>query len=125
MDKVVIAVALGGAAGSLMRYLLSRFVHEITGHSFPAGTLAVNLLGAFLIGFVFSLCLEKCSSSPTWKALIISGFLGGLTTFSTFAYESFYLLSQGETLKFILYLLGTNFLGLLLTFIGFSAGRFF
>ncbi|NPB08641.1 MAG: fluoride efflux transporter CrcB [Aquificae bacterium] len=123
MDKFILAVAVGGAFGSLARYLLSRYVHEITGHSFPLGTLLVNLTGAFLIGFVFSLCLEKCGSSPAWKALIVSGFLGGLTTFSTFAYESFSLLSQGEILKFFLYLAGTNLLGLLFTFVGFWTGK--
>ncbi len=120
---VVLAVALGGAVGSVLRYLISKFVQAKVGIDFPLGTLSVNVLGAFLIGFLFSYLVERFSLTPELRALVITGFLGGLTTFSTFSYESFNLMFNGEVGKFLLYTLGTNVLGILMTLIGYNVGR--
>ncbi len=120
---VVLAVALGGAVGSVLRYLISKFVQVKVGIDFPLGTLSVNVLGAFLIGFLFSYLVERFSLTPELRALVITGFLGGLTTFSTFSYESFNLMFNGEVGKFLLYTLGTNVLGILMTLIGYNVGR--
>ena len=119
----VIAVAIGGAVGSVLRYLLSKYVQKLVGLEFPVGTLFVNLLGAFLIGIAFSYLVEKLALHPLARALLITGFLGGFTTFSTFSYESFSLLTEGEYLKFFLYIFITNGAGILGTFIGFNLGR--
>lgn len=120
---IVLAVALGGAIGSALRFLLSKLVQEQFGISFPVGTLFVNLVGAFLIGFFFSYLVEKLALNPYARALLITGLLGGLTTFSTYSYESFSLLREGETFKFLAYVFGTNLLGLLSTFLGYILGE--
>ena len=120
---IAIAVALGGALGSVVRLILSRFIQMKAGIDFPAGTFLVNILGSFLIGISFSLLVERLSVSPEMRALVITGFLGGFTTFSTFSYESFSLLSGGESMKFILYVAGTNLIGITTTLIGYNIGR--
>ncbi|WP_461828931.1 fluoride efflux transporter CrcB [Aquifex sp.] len=119
----VIAVAIGGAVGSVLRYLLSKYVQKLAGLEFPVGTLFVNLLGAFLIGIAFSYLVEKLAIHPFTRALLITGFLGGFTTFSTFSYESYSLLAEGEYLRFLLYIFITNGAGILGTFLGFNLGR--
>ncbi|AAC06721.1 fluoride efflux transporter CrcB [Aquifex aeolicus] len=120
---VVFAVALGGAIGSALRFLLSKVVQEHFGISFPVGTLFVNLVGAFFIGFFFAYLVDKLAVNPHARALLITGLLGGLTTFSTYSYESFSLLREGETLKFLAYTLGTNVLGIFFTFLGYILGE--
>ena len=119
----VLAVAIGGALGAVFRFLISKFIQNAFSIDFPLGTMVVNFIGAFLIGFLFATIVEKIVVPPEVRALLITGFLGGLTTFSTFSYESFTLLKEGETIQFTLYFLGTNILGLLLTFLGFLTGR--
>ncbi len=120
---ITIAVALGGALGSVLRYLVSKFVQTKVGIDFPVGTLLVNLIGAFLIGLAFSYLVERLTLSPEVRAFLITGFLGGLTTFSTFSYESLNLILNGEGLKFILYTFGTILLGILMTLAGYNLGR--
>ena len=120
---ITIAVALGGALGSVLRYLVSKFVQTKVGIDFPVGTFIVNLMGAFLIGLAFSYLVERLTLSPEVRAFLITGFLGGLTTFSTFSYESLNLILNGEGLKFILYTFGTILLGILMTLAGYNLGR--
>ena len=120
---VALAVAIGGAIGSLLRYLVSKAVQGKVGVDFPLGTMVVNLVGAFLIGFAFSYLVERLTVSPEVRALLITGLLGGLTTFSTFSYESFNLLFNGEGVKFILYVAGTNLIGITMTMLGYNLGR--
>jgi len=121
--SLALAVLAGGAFGALLRYLLSKEVQRFFGTSFPAGTMAVNLVGAFLVGLFFALLVEKLAVRPEVRAFLITGLLGGLTTFSTFSYESYRLLTEGEWTKFFLYFGGTNLTGLFLTFLGFQVGR--
>ena len=121
--QVVVAVALGGAVGSVLRFLISKSVQSKAGIEFPVGTLLVNIVGAFLIGLAFSYLVERLSLSPEARALLITGFLGGLTTFSTFSYEGVNLLMDGEVLKFFLYVGGTNVIGLSMTLLGYNLGR--
>ena len=120
---IIFAVAVGGAFGSIFRYLFSKFIQNKTGIDFPFGTLIINVSGSFLIGLSFSLLVERISASPEVRALIITGFLGGFTTFSTFSYESYNLLIDGENLKFLTYIVGTNFLSIATTIIGYNIGR--
>jgi CrcB protein len=88
-----------GALGCLLRYLLSGWVHGLLGRGFPYGTLAVNVLGAFLVGFVMELSLRSTLITAELRTGLTIGFLGGLTTFSTFSYETFKLLEDGELLS--------------------------
>jgi CrcB protein len=120
---VFLAIAIGGAIGSLLRFYLSKFLQKKLGVEFPVGTLMVNLTGAFFIGFFFSYLVEKLDVSVELRAFLITGLLGGFTTFSTFSYESFNLILNGEYLKFFAYLMGTSLVGLLLTFLGYNVGR--
>jgi len=89
-------IALLGALGCLARYFLSGWVYALLGRGFPYGTLVVNIIGAFLIGLVMEFSLRSALISPTLRIALTIGFLGGLTTFSTFSFETFRLLEEGS-----------------------------
>jgi CrcB protein len=89
-------VALGGLAGSLCRYWLAGYVQQSADSDFPLGTLAVNLLGSFVIGLVMSLSLDRGVISAESRLLLTTGFCGGFTTMSTFSYETMALLRDGQ-----------------------------
>jgi len=90
-------VAIGGLVGSVARYSLSGAVQDVTGHTFPSGTLAVNIVGSFIIGLVMALSLERGLLGDEWRILLTTGFCGGFTTMSTFSYETLALLRDGES----------------------------
>ncbi len=92
----IIAVASGGAIGATARMLLNGFVNRHIEHTLPYGTLAVNLLGSLLIGMLFAYFHINTSLSPYLKTFMITGILGALTTYSTFAIESLFLLEAGD-----------------------------
>jgi CrcB protein len=95
----VLSIALFGTLGCLTRYWLSSWVNRLLGqHPFPFGTLAVNLLGAFLIGLLIEFSLRSTLISHNLRVALTIGFLGGLTTFSTFSIETFTLLERGQLL---------------------------
>lgn len=98
MNKIM-AVAVGGALGSVMRYGLSHWVHSFLGRGFPYGTLAVNVLGCLAMGILFVLFVERSSESALWRAGLLVGVLGGFTTFSAFSIETFNLMEQGAMAK--------------------------
>jgi CrcB protein len=95
----VIAIAVGGAFGSVLRYGLSTWVHTFAGRGFPYGTLAVNVLGCLAMGILFVLLVERMGASAVWRAGLLIGVLGGFTTFSTFSIETFNLIEQGAMAK--------------------------
>ena len=95
----VMAIAAGGALGSVLRYGLSTWVHTLAGRGFPYGTLAVNVLGCLAMGFLFVLLVERMGESALWRAGLLIGVLGGFTTFSTFSIETFNLIEQGAMAK--------------------------
>lgn len=96
--QVILLIALFGALGCLTRYFLSGWVYKALGSGFPSGTLAVNIVGAFCIGLVMEFAIRSTLVSPSLRVGLTIGFLGGLTTFSTFSYETFRLLEEGELL---------------------------
>lgn len=100
-------LALGGVAGTFARYLLAGFVYTLFGTGFPYGTLAVNLIGCFLIGFLASLAEEKFLLGPTARLLLMAGFCGAFTTFSTFMLETANLMKDGETARAFLNVLAS------------------
>jgi CrcB protein len=95
----LIAIAVGGAAGALFRFWVSSGVYHLLGRGFPFGTLAVNVLGSLVMGFLYVLFLERMSASPELRAALLIGFLGAFTTFSTFSIETLNLLEQAELVK--------------------------
>lgn len=121
----VILVAAGGAAGSVARYALSMAGAAILGGKFPAGTLAANLLGCLAIGVLMFFIVERDQPSVSLRLLIITGFLGGLTTFSSFGYETVHLLRQGDVGKALLNVGANVILGLAAVWAGFSITRQF
>lgn len=94
----LLAIALFGAVGCLARYWLSGWLYALLGRGFPWGTLAVNVIGSFLIGLLMELSVTTTLIPPTLRTGLTVGFLGGLTTFSTFSYETFRLLEEGQFL---------------------------
>jgi CrcB protein len=94
--QTIIAVASGGAVGATARMLLNGFVNTRIPHILPFGTLTVNLLGSLMIGILFAYFHLNTHLSPHLKTFMITGILGALTTYSTFAIESFFLLESGH-----------------------------
>ena len=93
----LIVIAIGGAVGSVLRFMLSNGLGVWLGRSFPFGTLSVNLLGCFLMGLMAeALVLQRVALSLEYRAAILVGVFGGFTTFSSFSLETFYLLEQGQ-----------------------------
>lgn len=113
--KTAILVALGGAAGSLLRYGCQRLFNQ----TFPAGTLAVNLAGCFLIGILWALAVQK-NMAKDMQLLLMTGFCGGFTTFSAFSQESLQLASSGRWLTMALYIVCSVAGGLLATAAGYK-----
>ena len=96
------AIAIGGAAGSVLRFWVSSNVYTLLGRGFPWGTLAVNVVGSLLIGVLTVLLLDRVDLTPAWRAGLLIGFLGAFTTFSTFSIETLDLVEQGEHVRAIL-----------------------
>ncbi|MGZ8225410.1 MAG: fluoride efflux transporter CrcB [Methylovulum sp.] len=95
----IIAIALGGSIGAVIRFLVANNIYAWLGRSFPHGTLFVNVSGSFLMGFLTALMLQRFPLAVEYRAAILVGFLGAYTTFSTFALETLYLFEEGNLLK--------------------------
>jgi CrcB protein len=111
---IYLAIAIGGTFGCLARYEMTNLVQAIYGRDFPYATLSINLLGSFLMGFLFIETLERLTLSPVLRTGVLTGVLGGYTTFSTFEMETLLLVEQGEAAKAVLYVVlsvGVGFLG--------------
>ncbi|HEV2110843.1 MAG TPA: fluoride efflux transporter CrcB [Gammaproteobacteria bacterium] len=113
-----VAVALGGVVGCCARYGVTQAVQLFYGKSFPLATLIINVSGCLAMGFLFYLTLERVSVSPSLRVAILTGVLGGFTTFSTFAMEALLLAEDGETGYAVSYILLSVFLGLGAAYLG-------
>ena len=101
-----IAVAIGGALGAMGRYAVSSWVFQIN-HKFPFATLAINVLGSFVMGILFVLIVERTLLSMEMRSLLMIGFLGAFTTFSTFSLDALGLWQNGHLFLALLYVLAT------------------
>ena len=113
----ILFVALGGSIGAVLRYLISLFMIQVFGSSFPFGTLLVNVLGSFLMGIVYALG-QLSHLSPEVKSFVAVGLLGALTTFSTFSNETLLLMQEGLWFKSMLNVLLNVTLCLFMVYLG-------
>jgi fluoride exporter len=122
MNKYLV-VGIGGFLGAIARFWLGGYISQRMGTRFPYGTFVINITGSFLIGFILTLLAERTHWSPNWRYLIPIGFIGAYTTFSTFEYETFRSVQDGE-----LFLAGLNIalsviVGFISVWLGMIAGR--
>ncbi len=113
-----LAIALGGALGSMLRFAVVGYLTPLLNYRFPLGTFAVNMLGSFLIGVAYVLLVERTSLPAEWRLFFITGILGGFTTFSAFSLEILQLWQEGHLFNALVYASSSVVLGLLFAFIG-------
>lgn len=118
----ILAVALGGAVGSVLRYGVSGLAYRLLGSTFPWGTLVVNVTGCFLIGILWGL-VERYPLRPSTNLLVFTGILGAFTTFSTFGLESMNLMRDGEVGAAAANVVASNVAGLFVVYLGFALAR--
>lgn len=119
----ILLIGVGGFLGALSRYYVSKGSMMILGNRIPFGTLVVNVVGSFILGFIFTLSVEKLAISENMRFLIATGFLGAFTTFSTFSVESLYLIEDGAYMSATAFIAGNVILSLAAAFIGIYLAR--
>jgi fluoride exporter len=122
MDKFLL-ISAGAILGANARYWLGDWAAQKWGAGFPIGTLLINLTGSLLLGFFMTLATERFLIDPRWRLFFAVGFLGAYTTFSTYTYESFNLLFNGQWVSGLLNLLGSTVIGVLAAGLGVYLGK--
>jgi CrcB protein len=115
--KNLLLVFIGGGVGSSLRYILGKYLNS-TQTGIPWGTFTANILGSLLIGIILGLAAKNDTLSQSQTLLLATGFCGGFTTFSTFAYENHVFLKAGDFTNFALYTIGSFIVGFLAVFLG-------
>lgn len=105
--KMLVAVAVGGAFGSVARYLMAARIAAVFGAGFPWGIFVVNVLGGFIMGVLVELMALRWSLSPEWREFLTVGILGGFTTFSSFSFDTVLLMQKGDFGLAALYVVGS------------------
>ena len=119
MIRLMLIAGVGGFLGTCLRFLAGRYMHHIApAAAFPWGTFAVNVAGSLLIGILYGLADKHHLLSPATSALLITGFCGGLTTFSSFADDLWVLLAERHQVLFVIYLVMSFALGLTMVMLG-------
>ena len=119
----IIAIALGGALGSLARHGIAIWFDTVLGHDFPYGIFIANIVGSALMGICFVLLIEKSLLTEFWRSLLMVGFLGAFTTFSTYSIQSLSLLLEGRLIAAGTYILGTVVISLIGAYLGMLTAR--
>jgi CrcB protein len=121
--QTIAAVGAGGAIGAIARHGVAIFSMRLLGPAFPWGTLAVNVAGAFVIGYFFASMADRLDAAPLLRSFVATGLLGGLTTFSTFAIEAAFLYRDRSLSAAAIYVAASIVLALLAVAAGLAAGR--
>ena len=121
--KQALLVFFGGGAGSVARYYISKWLNNYE-TAIPYGTMLTNVLGSLLIGIILGYLAKSSSLSQSHSLLFATGFCGGFTTFSTFAYENHLFLKEGDYLSFLPYVFGSLILGFSAVFLGLYISKF-
>jgi CrcB protein len=116
-------VALGGALGSVSRFLLGPVIHRLLGFTFPYGTLAINIVGSLVLGLVAGLATDAATVSPQVRAFLAVGFCGGFTTFSAFSFETVTLVEGGQLGRAGAYIIASVALSVTAAWIGLLTAR--
>ena len=119
----LLLIAIGGALGSVARYLFSSAVLRATGSLFPVGTFAVNAVGCFVFGIIAGAAEQRVALPPEVRAFVLIGILGGFTTFSSYSFESFTLIRDGQFLWAAINLAGQVVIGVVGVAVGFAIMR--
>lgn len=122
--NMIFAVAAGGALGAASRFLVGKMMLRMMGPGFPWGTLVVNVAGSFAIGLIVMMLAGRYQLSPAWQGFLVTGILGGFTTFSAFSLELGLMIERHEIPQAALYGLGSLVFGVIALFMGLYAGRY-
>ena len=122
MQELVI-ISLGAIVGANARYLISRYAAKILGPVFPYGTLSINVTGSLIVGFFVAWASERVFIDPRWRLLVVVGFCGAFTTFSSYAFETMAYFEQGQWLLMASNILTNNILCLLAALAGMALAR--
>lgn len=123
MLKNFLAISSAAVVGANLRYLLSRIAARQLGPVFPYGTLFINIVGSFIVGFFIIWTTERVLIDPRWRLLVVIGFCGSFTTFSSFAFETMAYFAQGQWGLMVVNILSNNLLCLGAALAGMSLGR--
>jgi len=125
MDSIVnfVIISIGAIVGANLRYVLSRYAAKVLGPVFPYGTLVINVLGSFIVGWFMVWTSERVLADPRWRLLIVIGFCGGFTTFSSFAFETMAYSEQGQWLLMATNIVANNILCLAAALAGMALAR--
>jgi CrcB protein len=118
-----LAISLGAVAGANLRYWMSRSLVRLLGPAFPYGTLAINVLGSFVLGFFLAWTTERVMVDPRWRLFVAVGFCGGYTTFSSYAYETMAFFQQGQWALLTANVLSNNLLTCVAVLAGMALAR--
>ena len=120
-----IAISLGAIVGANARYILSRYAARLIGPVFPYGTLIINVVGSFIVGLFLVWTSERVLIDPRWRLLVVIGFCGGFTTFSSYAFETMAYFEQGQWWLMTANMIANNVLSLLAAAAGMALARAF
>ena len=127
MERITLfmMIAFGGALGAISRYLLSFYIQNKFITNFPIATITINAVGCLLLGMLLKIGMSSSVQEQFWRTFFIIGFLGSFTTFSTFASDVYDLFRNRESIYGLLYLLGSNMIGIVMIYVGTTLMRIF
>ena len=116
--QTILWISLGAIAGANLRYFVAQQAARLVSPGFPYGTLLINITGSFVLGFFLVWTTERVLADPRWRLLIAVGFCGGYTTYSSYAYETFAMMEQGQWFSSMMNIAASNLLCLLAVAVG-------